>query len=926
MIVDPPTAWSRKDAAVTGVTAAAFTRSRNAAVYFPRIRQPDPLRDGPDRHVRARRARSPASSRAPTPRAASGRRRPASTRRSTASSGCSVTADRPRERRSSTRSASTACATLPAPATWSGARAPARATTRLASEWKYLPVRRTALFLEESPVPRHAVGRVRAERRAAVGADPAQRRRLHAQPVPPGRVPGHDAARGATSSSATARRRRRTTSTSASSTSWSASRRSSRPSSSSSSSSRWPARAAEERDGPVHRQRPALRPVQELQVPGEVGRPLRRRASARSARSSAPPRWSSTARAATRRPSRKSPGRTKYEAITLERGVTHDTEFEAWANKVWNFGAGLGAEVSLKDFRKDLIIELYNEAGQLVLAYKVYRGWVSEYQALPDLDANANAVAIQTHQARERGLGARLRRGRAERAAVHRAVDGDATRMGVLAGRDLARPVGTRPAARARVERALALARGRGDRRRGGRVAGRLPVGARDAAAARACAAICSDRALEATAPCPACGEEVEFAVDVAALAASRRPRPIAPRCRPSTVGGRRVALPTAPTVDDLAALDGPTRPSRTRRALRCSRRCVDGADEPTPAELPDERPRRGRPRRWPSADPLAEVLVDARVPGLRPSVRRPTSTSPRSSGPSCERARAAAAARGRRAGARLRLDRGRGARALATAGAPPTSTARERRERVSDGSPASDRVGRLAARSRAAASPPSRAPLALRAPASGGAAADDRRSSTPTTVDADRARRRRPIGADSAAAAGAPTRRPDRPDAVRHAPAPVALAGCRGDRRRGAARPAAAPPQRPRAADARRGDPRRRRAAAPTPPRAAARDAGRRRAGPGAESPAAAIAAHRCRPIAPCRDAVRRRRSGPPRRRQRAGDAERRPVVQHPHRPPRRAREPARRRRRRSRRARAAPTAPSCRSPTTCDGEAGPR
>ena len=93
---------------------------------------------------------------------------------------------------------------------------------------------------------------------------------------------------------------------------------------------------------------------------------------------------------------RKSPGRTKYEAITLERGVTHDKEFEQWANKVWNFGSGLGAEVSLKDFRKDLIIEVYNEAGQVVLAYKVYRAWVSEYQALPDLDANANAVAIQT--------------------------------------------------------------------------------------------------------------------------------------------------------------------------------------------------------------------------------------------------------------------------------------------------------------------------------------------------------------------------------------------------------------------------------------------------------------------------------------------------------------------------------------------------
>jgi len=92
---------------------------------------------------------------------------------------------------------------------------------------------------------------------------------------------------------------------------------------------------------------------------------------------------------------RKSPGRTKYDSITLERGVTHDTEFEKWANKVWTLGSELGAEVSLKDFRKDIHIELYNEAGQLALRYKVFRCWVSEFQALPELEANANAVAIQ---------------------------------------------------------------------------------------------------------------------------------------------------------------------------------------------------------------------------------------------------------------------------------------------------------------------------------------------------------------------------------------------------------------------------------------------------------------------------------------------------------------------------------------------------
>jgi phage tail-like protein len=100
---------------------------------------------------------------------------------------------------------------------------------------------------------------------------------------------------------------------------------------------------------------------------------------------------------------RKSPGQTKYEPITLERGVTHDTEFEKWANKVWNYGSGLSAEVSLKDFRKDMIIEVYNEAGQPVLAYKVYRCWVSEYQALPELDASGKAVAIQTMKLENEG-------------------------------------------------------------------------------------------------------------------------------------------------------------------------------------------------------------------------------------------------------------------------------------------------------------------------------------------------------------------------------------------------------------------------------------------------------------------------------------------------------------------------------------------
>jgi len=106
---------------------------------------------------------------------------------------------------------------------------------------------------------------------------------------------------------------------------------------------------------------------------------------------------------------RKSPSITYFEPIILERGVTHDLEFEKWANKVWNFGSGLGSEVSLGDFRKDIILELYNEAGQLAKAWKIFRCWPSEYISINDLESNGTpSVAIESitlqHEGWERDL------------------------------------------------------------------------------------------------------------------------------------------------------------------------------------------------------------------------------------------------------------------------------------------------------------------------------------------------------------------------------------------------------------------------------------------------------------------------------------------------------------------------------------------
>jgi phage tail-like protein len=91
---------------------------------------------------------------------------------------------------------------------------------------------------------------------------------------------------------------------------------------------------------------------------------------------------------------RKGLGRTKYDPITLERGVTHDKDFEDWANAAQVLDKG-SPSTSLKNLRKELRIDLLNEMGQPVHRYVVHRCWVSEYQALPDLDAGQNAIAIE---------------------------------------------------------------------------------------------------------------------------------------------------------------------------------------------------------------------------------------------------------------------------------------------------------------------------------------------------------------------------------------------------------------------------------------------------------------------------------------------------------------------------------------------------
>lgn len=93
------------------------------------------------------------------------------------------------------------------------------------------------------------------------------------------------------------------------------------------------------------------------------------------------------------------PGQTDYEAVTFERGITHDAAFIDWANKIWSYPAHAGdrdGQISLADFRKTVVLEMYNAAGQKVMAFNIYKCWVSAFTSMPDLDANAQAVVIES--------------------------------------------------------------------------------------------------------------------------------------------------------------------------------------------------------------------------------------------------------------------------------------------------------------------------------------------------------------------------------------------------------------------------------------------------------------------------------------------------------------------------------------------------
>ncbi|MCK7504522.1 MAG: phage tail protein [Desulfobacterales bacterium] len=383
------------------------------------------------------------------------------------------------------------------------------------------------------------------------------------------------------------------------------------------------------------------------------GKLRRRRQQGRRAQAHAP-RSSSTARAATRRTCRKSPGRTKYEAITLERGVTHDTEFEKWANKVWNFGSGLGAEVSLKDFRKDLIIEVYNEAGQVV----------HRLQGLPLLGlASTRRCPTSTRtptRSRSRRSSSRTRAGNATTRWPSRPSRASSSRspttMALLVDADvlaaweasLARPAPLRAAV------LIALAEPGLDEPS----VAALPLGE----VARRLLLL-HERwfggGLHCTGACPACGAVAEADCDVGMLASAAPERATAPAVLTLALGDWRLRF-RLPTLLDLA---------------HAARAGDAAAARALPARALRARGRAWRPGLW-RARPAARGLARGRrgdgggrspgrhrarpaLPGLRSCVDGDPGPRALRAG-RCRRGRAGTAVAGAPTGPGLRMDRGR--------------------------------------------------------------------------------------------------------------------------------------------------------------------------------------------------------------------------------------------------------------------------
>ena len=289
--------------------------------------------------------------------------------------------------------------------------------------------------------------------------------------------------------------------------------------------------------------------------------------------------------------SRKSPGRTEFEAITLERGVTHDTEFEKWANKVWNFGSGLGAEVSLKDFRKDIIIDVYNEAGQLAIATRFFAPGSRNSRPSPISTPMPMPSPSSTSSWRTKaGSAITTSRSRANRVLLSRRSGAESRSLRSFGMSPMEQPMQSLSAESARPlggGQASASPRSRPHPARGCDPGEKrdaladLSIGERDARLLQLRALLFGSRG-EGFAECPQCGEQIEFPLDTAGFVQSKK-LPYAGAQRHGNLWkwpSIRFRLPNSRDLAEVVAA-----PDATQGLRRLIGRCVS----PPTEDLPDE-------------------------------------------------------------------------------------------------------------------------------------------------------------------------------------------------------------------------------------------------------------------------------------------------------------------------------------------------
>lgn len=108
--------------------------------------------------------------------------------------------------------------------------------------------------------------------------------------------------------------------------------------------------------------------------------------------------------------SRKLPGLTEYDNVTLEQGLSKDNGFRDWRKQIVNLAKEAGADgtgpagvAPPLAFRKTVTISLYDKAGTEVKQWQLREAWPASLE-VADLDAMSSDVVIESLELAHEGM------------------------------------------------------------------------------------------------------------------------------------------------------------------------------------------------------------------------------------------------------------------------------------------------------------------------------------------------------------------------------------------------------------------------------------------------------------------------------------------------------------------------------------------